>query len=586
MARREYLQSVGAVGAFGVAASCGSAAAQSAEETTYENPLHGPDFADPTIHRAEDGTWWAYASNMSYSDPANETLVPILSSPDLVNWTEEGEAFASEPGWTEGSIWAPDVHYHDGQWVLFYSKWPADRDANADQTGIGVATADTPGGPFTDHGALFTNPDHPYPGNTIDPYFVAHEGTPYLFWGNFAGIYHVELTADLRDYRSGTFGQIVGGAYEGSTIFERDGTWYYFGSTGDCCDGFDSTYEIEVGRSEDGLFGPYYDREGTPMMERDEWNAGPTHLGDNDRFVAPGHGDVTVDDAGNHWFVYHAYDTEGPEIAGQYGWPPARQLFLDRVYWTDDGWPVVGGDGTPSLTAPVPNLGQRPAPIEDGTYRIRNARSGHALAVESTDAGASAIVTTDDAGAHDEWIVTRLSGGAYVVENAESGLALEVADAATSDGADVQQWHPNGHPTQRWTLLDDGDGSRLWNACGNAVGGRQVAEVANASESAGATVQQWTDNGGNHQRWEFVPVDDPTTPGDGPPALGEQVPTDPDGDGLYEDVSGDGDLNFPDVNTLFQHTESAAVQDDAAFYDFSGDGVVDMQDVLALFEMV
>ncbi|MFW6436322.1 MAG: ABC transporter substrate-binding protein [Halococcoides sp.] len=63
-------------------------------------------------------------------------------------------------------------------------------------------------------------------------------------------------------------------------------------------------------------------------------------------------------------------------------------------------------------------------------------------------------------------------------------------------------------------------------------------------------------------------------------------PTDPDDDGLYEDISGDGRINFPDVNTFFQNTDSDAVQDHASYYDFTDDGTVDLQDVLALFEMV
>ncbi|AWB26669.1 endo-1,4-beta-xylanase [Halococcoides cellulosivorans] len=81
-----------------------------------------------------------------------------------------------------------------------------------------------------------------------------------------------------------------------------------------------------------------------------------------------------------------------------------------------------------------------------------------------------------------------------------------------------------------------------------------------------------------------VTVDVPTT--EGPNWVSEPAPTDPDGDGLYEDVSGDGDLNFPDVNRLFQTTESTEVQDNAEYLDFDGDGDVDMQDVLALFERV
>ncbi|AWB27448.1 hypothetical protein [Halococcoides cellulosivorans] len=71
-----------------------------------------------------------------------------------------------------------------------------------------------------------------------------------------------------------------------------------------------------------------------------------------------------------------------------------------------------------------------------------------------------------------------------------------------------------------------------------------------------------------------------------PDSIDGPMPTDPDGDGLYEDLSGDGAVNFPDVNTLFQQMDSDAVQDDAQFYDFSGDGTVDLQDVLALFETI
>ncbi|MFW6437135.1 MAG: hypothetical protein ACOCYZ_05840, partial [Halococcoides sp.] len=71
--------------------------------------------------------------------------------------------------------------------------------------------------------------------------------------------------------------------------------------------------------------------------------------------------------------------------------------------------------------------------------------------------------------------------------------------------------------------------------------------------------------------------DEPTWPED---------PTDPDDDGLYEDLSGNEEVDFPDVNLLFQNADSAEVEDNVAFYDFDDDGSVDLQDVLALFEMV
>ncbi len=501
--RRSILKilGTGALGAAGMAVSSGSVTADPSA-THYHNPLYGPDFADPTIHRADDGTWWTYASNMSYNNDADEMLVPILSSPDLVNWTYEGEAFDSRPGWLYGSVWAPDIHYHNGQWVLFYSLWPREDDDSL-VPGIGLATSDTPDGPFTDHGEILSNPDHPYPGNTIDPYFVSHNGTPYLFWGNFAGVYVVELTADLQDVRSGTFDQIVGSAYEGATIFQRDGYWYFFGSTGDCCAGFDSTYEIEVGRSENFL-GPYYDMNGTAMLDRDEWNAGPTHLGDNARFVGPGHGDVTVADDGSWWFVYHAYDTEGPEYAGNNGWPPARQFFLDPIQW-ENGWPVIGCDGTPSAQMTNPGLGgycEGGGPVADGTYYITNANSGLHLEVAngSTSAGANVRQYSDTGCTCQQWNVTQNSSGTYDITNVNSGQFLEVANASTEDGANVRQYTDTGHSCQEWDIVDNGDGTyQLVNANSG-----KAADVASQSTSDAANVQQWTWNAGDHQRWRFI----------------------------------------------------------------------------------
>ncbi|MFB6161906.1 MAG: cellulase family glycosylhydrolase [Halococcoides sp.] len=62
--------------------------------------------------------------------------------------------------------------------------------------------------------------------------------------------------------------------------------------------------------------------------------------------------------------------------------------------------------------------------------------------------------------------------------------------------------------------------------------------------------------------------------------------TDPNGDGLYEDFSGDGSINFPDVNTFFQHSDTERVSRNTQFYDFTDDGSITLQDVMALFQMV
>ncbi|WP_159077060.1 cellulase family glycosylhydrolase [Halococcoides cellulosivorans] len=70
------------------------------------------------------------------------------------------------------------------------------------------------------------------------------------------------------------------------------------------------------------------------------------------------------------------------------------------------------------------------------------------------------------------------------------------------------------------------------------------------------------------------------------PFPSEFGPTDPDGDGLYEDVNGNGKMDFPDVNELFRGVESPSMQYNAQKFDFDDDEILDLQDVLALFEMV
>ena len=70
-----------------------------------------------------------------------------------------------------------------------------------------------------------------------------------------------------------------------------------------------------------------------------------------------------------------------------------------------------------------------------------------------------------------------------------------------------------------------------------------------------------------------------------PPVVGERPPQDPDGDGLYRDVNGDGNVNILDVQALFNGIDSDAVQENASRFNFSGRSPdeVTILDVQALF---
>ena len=198
--------------------------------------------------------------------------------------------------------------------------------------GIGVATADKPQGPFQDCGMMFRSNEIGVQ-NSIDPFYIEDEGRKYMFWGNFRGIYGIELSEDGLTVKSGAEKKKIAGiAYEGTYIHKKHGYYYLFASTGICCEGLESTYQTVVGRSK-SLWGPYRDKRGRKMLD----NNHEVLIHKNMNFVGTGHNaELMTDDAGDDWILYHGVSVSNPH---------GRVLLLDKVEWIKD-WPVVKGNST------------------------------------------------------------------------------------------------------------------------------------------------------------------------------------------------------------------------------------------------
>ena len=328
-----------------IVALVGGALALRGSGATFTNPVFEPILADPSVIRA-DGWFYAYGTEDDWGDGEGSREIPILRSTDLVDWEYVGEAFDQRPRWKAGYLWAPDiVRLHD-RYHLYYaiSVWG---DHNP---GIGVATADRPDGPFSDHGMLFDSESIGVE-NSIDPQLVTDDATPYLVWGSFHGIHAVELAPDGLAV-AGDPVEIAGQAFEAPYLIERDGAYWFFGSVGSCCEGADSTYRVAVGRA-DTLLGPYRDHDGRDLRQSD----GTVILDTGDTFVGPGHNAIVTDDAGTDWIVYHAIDAEQSRADSG---ATRRPLMIDPLIWTDDGWPTVehmrpheGPQPAPSIDPPA-----------------------------------------------------------------------------------------------------------------------------------------------------------------------------------------------------------------------------------------
>lgn len=63
-------------------------------------------------------------------------------------------------------------------------------------------------------------------------------------------------------------------------------------------------------------------------------------------------------------------------------------------------------------------------------------------------------------------------------------------------------------------------------------------------------------------------------------------PTDTDGDGLYEDLNGNGKLDFSDVVLFFRQLDWITANEPVSAFDFSGNGRVGFEDIVRLFKKI
>ena len=62
------------------------------------------------------------------------------------------------------------------------------------------------------------------------------------------------------------------------------------------------------------------------------------------------------------------------------------------------------------------------------------------------------------------------------------------------------------------------------------------------------------------------------------------APTDPDHDGLYEDLNGNGEAGFSDVVQFFKNIDWIAENEPVSAFDFTGNGGIGFSDIVALFK--
>ena len=295
---------------------------------TFNNPVISGDWSDPGVIRVGDD-FYSCRSSFGW-----QPGIPIIHSRDLLHWRYIGHAFIShpslKPGDTRGGIWGLEMGYNPRtKEFLIYAPTRSHE--------VFVFHSPYPQGPYAMKslgGAL-----------GIDPgFFADDDGRLYLILS--LGVIH-ELSPDgLSIVREVSRIDRKKYAYfEGPDIFKHDGWYYLLFSDGGTLPHEPSTISTLRART---LAGPWEEDPNNPVMAA-------TDVGS--RFEAPAHGTLLEPTPG-HWFItYHAYEP------GYY--TLGRQMLMQPIEWTSDGWwrPITGK--IPALTSPAPAL-----PANAGTFTL------------------------------------------------------------------------------------------------------------------------------------------------------------------------------------------------------------------------
>jgi arabinan endo-1,5-alpha-L-arabinosidase len=175
---------------------------------------------------------------------------------------------------------------------------------------------------------------------------TAPDGSQHIYYGSYyGGIWHSRLDATGRKTVGDAVRVAVDNKFEGAYVTRRNGYWYLFASTANCCAGPTTGYSVHVGRSK-SLTGPFLDKDGLSLNASGYSGGTPVLYQNGNRWIGTGHNTLATDDLGQDWILYHGIDRNVPYLNGTEG-VNRRPMLIDRLDWRG-GWPVVRSGCGPS----------------------------------------------------------------------------------------------------------------------------------------------------------------------------------------------------------------------------------------------
>ncbi len=147
-------------------------------DATFVNPIY--EGADPFVCKHTDGFYY-------FCQSEGDKGIAIWKSDKLTDKGVKRIVWrAPQTGWNTSEVWAPEIHYLQGRWYIYYA---ADAGKNADhRTGVLQSRTQDPQGDYIDKGFLYTGDQIETRQNNrwaIDATPLEMSGKLYLIWSGW-----------------------------------------------------------------------------------------------------------------------------------------------------------------------------------------------------------------------------------------------------------------------------------------------------------------------------------------------------------------------------------------------------------------
>lgn len=296
--------------------------------------------ADPYIYRHTDGTYYFTASVPAY----DKIIIRSANSLAGIADAEEYEVWHKhETGIMGNHIWAPELHYLDNKWYLYFAAGDAEDKWNIRPYVLECADSDPINGTWRELGKMqcADEDEFSFRAFSLDATVFENHGKYYYVWAEKVGVgkmisnlYIAEMESPYKlktvqvmlttpDYDWERVGFWVN---EGPAVIKRNGRIFLTYSASETgatyCMGL-----LTADENADLLDPRSWIKERYPVLKSD----------DSLQIYGPGHNSFTQDEDGNDILVYHARKEK--VIEGDPLYNPNRHTMLMKFGWKE-GRPV------------------------------------------------------------------------------------------------------------------------------------------------------------------------------------------------------------------------------------------------------